>query len=82
MYDPEDISEAEAIAIRALMDSPHFPVFEQMIRDRRDIWLTDMESPLIYQNHAELASTSARRAEDDWFLVTFQRLRTRNVQDT
>jgi hypothetical protein len=74
--------EALALAIRGLMDSPHWVVFEQAIIDRRNAWITDMASPLIYQNHAELASTSARMAEDGWFLDTFKSLRTGNVQDT
>jgi len=74
--------EALAIAIRGLMDSPHWPVFEQAIRERREQWIVDTRSPSIYQNHAELASTSARVAEDDWFLESFLALRTRNVQDT
>lgn len=74
--------EALFLSIRGLMDSPHWEVFEKAIRERREQWITDTRAPSIYQNHAELASTSARVAEDDWFLETFDSLRNRNVQDT
>lgn len=73
--------EALAIAIRGLMDSPHWVVFEQAIKERREQWITDTRSPAVYQQHAELSSVMAHVAEADWLLDTFQSLRTRNVQD-
>jgi hypothetical protein len=74
--------EALALAIRGLMDSPHWVVFEQAIRERREQWITDTRSPTIYQSHAELAHVLARVAEVDWLLESFAALRTGNVQDT
>lgn len=67
MSEPDPITQA----ITGLITSPHWPVFEAAIRDRREQWIADTRGQQIYQNHAELTHTMARVAECDWLLELF-----------
>ena len=55
-------------AIASLKGSPHWPALVKAVRERRESWITDTRAPLVYQNHAELATVAAKIAELDYWL--------------
>lgn len=59
-------------AVKALMESEYWPVFEQAILSRREGWIKDTRDPRVYQNQSELSSVMAHVAEADWLLEIFQ----------
>lgn len=73
--DPE--GENAVVAITALMGTPHWEQFEGFIASRRESWIADTRTPVVYQNHAELVNTNARVAECDWLLEIFDDCRSR-----
>jgi hypothetical protein len=69
----EEVASAEVeLAVSAMASLDQWKSFVGGFMDRREQWVADTRQPVVYQNHAELASVNARIAECDHWLSIFE----------
>jgi hypothetical protein len=70
--DEEVTSPEVELAVSAMASLDQWKAFVGGFVDRREQWVADTRQPVVYQNHAELASVNARIAECDHWLSIFE----------